>query len=350
MLVDKSMVTLSVFSIVFVVAVEYNRTDEGYTLGLFSDCQDSMKPAKIKSESLKKLYLVLVGERGNWTMFHYYRVKEIASHQDFDITKKTFLYIGGYWDSTTWGLGRTLGNIYKQLGYNVLLLDMLYFTTTYFTDSVRLMREVGKHGAEMLATLTTLGLNPTTLEIAGLSLGGQTMSFVAKNYRRITGQNVSMLIGMDTGGPCFRHLGPDNRLDPTDADFVLAIITNSEGFGIGTPVGHASFYVNGGEWQPGEISWLPCDIMCSHMRAYFLWISALINPGNLIAVHCDTVAQAKDGDCFDKKPLVTNTMDLTIDKSKPGIYYLRTSNRYPFGLGENGLKKKGKSVSYFRNY
>ncbi|XP_063382151.1 phospholipase A1 member A-like [Cydia fagiglandana] len=196
----------------------------------------------------------------------------------------------------------------------------------------------------MLAKLTDLGLDPKRLELVGYSLGGQAIGLTAKHYRQITGYNISSLTAVDPSGPCFRHLGPQDRLDPSDADFVLQITTNMDGFGIATPVGQVAIFVNGGEYQPGDLWLAPCLVLCSHGRAYFLWLSALMNPGIFIALQCDSVQQARDGDCYERQPRVTNTMDLFTDRSKPGIYYLHTFNRYPYGLGKRGLKRKDNEI------
>ncbi|XP_047993350.1 phospholipase A1 member A-like [Leguminivora glycinivorella] len=337
--------TIAYLSVIFFVAEAEENV--GFVQGLLSDCPGSWIPSRIKPESLRHLQLSVLGN-GNilsapWPKYNYYRVKEILRNPDFNVKNKTMLYVGGYWDSGTWGVGRLLGLLYKQMDYNVLLLETVYFTTTTFEKASRLMRPVGKHAAEMLAVLTKLGMDPKNLTICGISLGGQTVSFIAKDYRKITGQNISTIVALDAGGPCFRFLGPKQRLDPSDADFVIAIITNSDGFGMGTPVGTASFYVNGGEYQPGEISYMPCEIMCSHMRSYFVWISALMRPHRFIAVRCESVEKAKVGDCYDG-PLVTNTLDIYIDRSKPGIYYLATSNRWPYALGRRGLRKRSNNT------
>jgi pancreatic lipase-related protein 2 len=224
--------------------------------------------------------------------------------------------------------------------YWVYVVNSMFF----FLSAVRLTRPVGKHAAEMLANLTDLGLDPTKLELVGLSLGGQTMSFIAKNYREITGKNISSMTALDPTGSCFRNLGPDQRLDASDADFVVKVATNIDGYGLATPVGHVNFYVNGGEYQPGDIWFLPCGGLCSHIRSYFLWLSALLNPGLFKGIQCNSVQQARDADCYDIKPMVTNTLDLYVDRSKPGIYYLSTFNRYPYGLGEKGLKRNGETI------
>ncbi|XP_073946849.1 phospholipase A1 member A-like isoform X1 [Choristoneura fumiferana] len=339
---------LAVIFLVSVSAVNYDAAAEGYPVGFLAHCPGSWKPAVIKPKSLKSLYLSVMGPgnvlRAKWTPYDYYHAADIAKHPGFDMKKKTFIYVAGYLDATTLPLGRTMGEIYKKLGYNVLILDTVEFTARDFPVAVRFMRPIGFHVAEMLANLTSLGLDPKKLELVGLSLGGQTMSFIAKSYRQITGRNISSLVGLDPTGPCFRHLGPDQRLDPSDADFVLSVATNMDGFGIATPVGHITFYVNGGEYQPGDVWWLPCTIECSHVRSFFLWLSALNNPHTFIGIQCDTIQQARNNDCYDRTPTVTNTMDLYTDRTKPGIYYVATFNRYPYYLGQRGIKRKHEEI------
>lgn len=202
------------------------------------------------------------------------------------------------------------------------------------------MRPVGIHAAEMLANLTRIGLNPKKLEVIGLSLGAQTMSFIAKNYRLQTGMNISRLTGLDPSGPCFRNLGPEDRLDESDADFVDVVNTNIDGYGMGAPVGHVNFYVNGGEYQPNILIWLPCNILCSHIRSYTIWVAALQHPNTFIAMQCESVQHARERKCFDKTPSVTNVLGLKTDRSKKGVFYLGTYGAYPYFMGEKGLEKE----------
>ncbi|KAI8426025.1 hypothetical protein MSG28_004999 [Choristoneura fumiferana] len=96
----------------------------------------SWKPAVIKPKSLKSLYLSVMGPgnvlRAKWTPYDYYHAADIAKHPGFDMKKKTFIYVAGYLDATTLPLGRTMGEIYKKLGYNVLILDTVEFTARDF--------------------------------------------------------------------------------------------------------------------------------------------------------------------------------------------------------------------------
>lgn len=204
--------------------------------------------------------------------------------------------------------------------------------------AVRLLRPVGKRTAEMLAKLTTLGLDPKKLELLGISHGGQGISFIGKNFRQITGRNISRITSLDPSGPCFRRLGPEDRIDASDADLVDIIHTNSEGFGYAGAVGHVNFYVNGGEYQTGDILELPCTSMCSHVKAYLLWVAALTYPDSFLAFKCDTIQDARDRNCFNK-PQITNVLGPRTDANVQGIFYLATLNYYPYYLGKKGLEK-----------
>ncbi|XP_048005033.1 lipase member H-like [Leguminivora glycinivorella] len=327
-----------------VSAIEYSKVNQGISNGFLSDCPGSTKPAKIKHKSLEQLKLAVLGP-GNvllaqWSEYNYFQMKKLSKNPELDFTKKTIVYFPGYFETNVLPGPRTIGSLYKELGYNVLILDYFYFTVNHFPLAARMVRPVGKHVGEMLANLTTLGLDPKKLELVTFSLGGHAASFAAKNYRQLTGKNISAITALEPSGPCFRHLGPDQRLDPSDADFVFTVHSNIDAYGIATPLGHVSIFVNGGEYQPNEVWSIPCTIFCSHSKTYFLWMSALINPGIFVAMQCDSVQQARDGNCYERKPTVSNTMDIFVDKSKPGIYYLPTFNRYPYGLGTKGLKRE----------
>lgn len=201
----------------------------------------------------------------------------------------------------------------------------------------------------MLVNLTRTGLDPKKLEMVGLSLGGQTISFIAKHYRELTGVNITRLTGLDPAGPCFRNHGPEGRLDQSDADFVDIISTNIDGFGMAAPVGHVNYYVNGGEYQPGDVLWMPCNTLCSHVRSFTLWIAGLQNQDSFIGIQCDSVQDAREKNCYSRSPRVTNLMGLKTDRSKEGIFFLATDNNFPYALGEKGLKKENEFFSALMN-
>lgn len=200
------------------------------------------------------------------------------------------------------------------------------------------MRPVGKHVAEVLVQLSEAGLDPARLELLGFSLGGQTVSYIARNYQQMTGRNISKITALEPSGPCFRTLSPKERLDSSNADFVEVIHTNIDGFGMAARMGHVDIYVNGGEFQPSDVSMFPCTVTCSHFRVLSLWMSALKNPRKFVSLKCDSIQQARDADCYNRVPLETNLLGLSVDRRNHGIFYLSTDKVFPFYLGTKGLK------------
>nr|XP_049706707.1 lipase member H [Helicoverpa armigera] len=339
------MYRVCLFVIVFVcesVCMYSSKAMEGYPAGYLADCPGTTTPQPIPLSDLKYLTISLQ-TKGNilWPKpkYNYYQMKELAKDPHIDFKKKTVMYVGGFLDHPQLPFALTAGAVYKRMGYNVFLLDTNRFTTVAYPVAASNMRTIGKHVAEMLATLNKYGLNPQNLELVGLSLGAHTISFIAKNYRLQTGMNISRLTGLDPSGPCFRNLGPEDRLDQTDADFVDVVETNIDGYGMAAPVGHVNFYVNGGEFQPGDFFWVPCEVICSHIRSFTIWIAALMNPNSFIAMKCDSVQEARDKDCYDKNPVVTNLLGPNTDRNVQGIFYLATQNNFPYFLGLKGLER-----------
>lgn len=202
------------------------------------------------------------------------------------------------------------------------------------------MKPVGKHVAEILVKLTEAGLNPAKLELLGFSLGGHTISYIAKNYQQMSGRNISRLTALEPSGPCFRTLTSSERLDASDADFVDVIHTNIDGFGMATRMGHVDFYINGGEFQPSDINIYPCTTTCSHFRSLLLWVLALRNPNSFIAIKCDSIQDARNSNCYDRLPMETNVLGLNTNRNNSGIFYLATGLVLPFYLKEKGLSKE----------
>ncbi|XP_046968883.1 lipase member H-like [Vanessa cardui] len=314
---------------------------EGYPAGFLSDCPGSTKEAFINNGTLK--YLRIYVKNSNSSIrrkYNYFQTNELAKDPNIDFRKNTMLYVGGFLDSPFFPLASNMAASYENFGYNVLRLDTNTFTTVEYPQAARFMRPVGMHTAKMLADLTAQGLDPKKLEILGLSLGAHTASFIAKNYRLLTGMNISRITALDPAGACFRNLGPEDRLDKSDADFVETINTNIDEFGMAAPVGHVNFYVNGGENQPGELFWMMCTSFCSHVRAHAIWKTALRYRDSFVAIQCDSVQQARNKNCFDRRPVVTNVLGLNVNKTNEGIFYLATTNTYPYFLGKKGVKKE----------
>ncbi|XP_060802517.1 lipase member H-A [Amyelois transitella] len=329
-----------------------NKTVEGYPHGFIPDCPGSMKPAIISKQNLKfiEIYIsgvkVPIGKRNKYT---YDTMADMANDPTMDYSKRTLFYVGGYMDTINYPLGKTIEIYYKKRGYNVWILDSLRFMVLEYPVAVRFMRTLARHVAEMIVAVTqaNVGFDPKKFDLTGFSLGAQTMSYIAKFYRDMTGVKFSRVTALDPSGLCFRNRGPDERVDIEDADRVDTIMTNIDNWGSPAPVGHVNFYINGGEKQPGQVQWTKCDVGCCHFRAYFLNIAALENDDKFIGVKCNSVQEARENRCYDNQPLETNVIGFNTNFSKPGIYYVPTTNMFPYYLGKKGLKKGNDAFSVF---
>ncbi|KAL0822297.1 hypothetical protein ABMA28_004405 [Loxostege sticticalis] len=315
---------------------------EGYPAGYLGlvDCPNETAP--IPTQDLKHLFMIVRGANSTKKIsYNYNQTSLLAKDPYMDWSRKTIVYVSGYTGNPRASDATALEAHYIKLGYNVWCLDEFFFYMTKYSIAQVRVRQIAIYVGKMLADLTQPGLlDPAKVEMISMSLGAHVMSFIAKNYYQRTGKKIGRLIGLDPSGPCFRNKGPADRLDDSDADFVIAVMTNIDGHGIAAPIGHVNFYVNGGEYQVGDIPFIPCGNFCSHMKAYIYWLSALENPGRFIGVKCNSVQQARFRGCYDNVPMVTNIMGIKTDKSKPGIYYLSTKHSFPYYLGKKGLKEK----------
>lgn len=105
---------------------------------------------------------------------------------------------------------------------------------------------------------------------------------------------ISTIIGLDPAGPLFSERNINNRLDPTDAKYVHVIHTNDRLLGFGIKMGHADYYPNGGNSQPG------CGVdpagTCAHSRAYVYFAESL-NNNRFLSRLCSSYFNYKNGRC-----------------------------------------------------
>ncbi|CAM2119720.1 unnamed protein product [Caretta caretta] len=108
-----------------------------------------------------------------------------------------------------------------------------------------------KKVAEFLKTLIDQmladGASLDSVYMIGISLGAHISGFVGQLYNGKLGR----ITGLDPAGPLFNGKPPEERLDPTDAQFVDVIHSDIDGLGYREALGHIDFYANGGTDQPG---------------------------------------------------------------------------------------------------
>ncbi|MCC3591910.1 hypothetical protein [Microcoleus sp. PH2017_28_MFU_U_A] len=121
--------------------------------------------------------------------------------------------------------------------------NVLYFPSADKTQNV---------GNQLSAYLKNSGVDPNYTTLIGHSLGAHVAGFAASAYRQSTGKVINQIVGLDPAGPAFEGKGAGDRLDPTDANRVVAIHT-SQVLGYNDRLGTLDIYANKKEWyQPGQ--------------------------------------------------------------------------------------------------
>ena len=122
------------------------------------------------------------------------------------------------------------------------------------------------------------------------------------------------------------------RLNADSADYVECIYT---GLGILPPICQADFYVNKGTSQPGCKNFLGIDdVVCSHMRAVFLYAEAIENQEAFYGKSCSDVEEVYSGSC-NNEPGEFLGHAINEEKKVKGIFAVTTNQKSPFGRGRD---------------
>lgn len=197
-------------------------------------------------------------------------------------------------------------------------------------DKVKeLVPEIGSAIASYLDFLikpNPFGWHHVTL--IGHSLGAHIAAHVARNVKHGI---VSTIIGLDPAAPLFND--ETFRLNINDTEYVEIIHTNGKCYGIQEAFGHADFYVNGGNEQPG------CkDDNCHHQRAIELFAESLGDKNRLCANRCDS--QTELNIQMGGEP--NNNRGNIVKGTVNGKFCVRTAAHSTFGMGKKCIKKTHK--------
>lgn len=94
----------------------------------------------------------------------------------------------------------------------------------------------------------------SSIHLVGHSLGAHISGFAGKYLQNTLNESIPRITALDAAGPLFEEVWvtEDERLNPNDADLVVAIHTDGGQAGYSSDIGDIDFYPNGGTaLQPG---------------------------------------------------------------------------------------------------
>ncbi|XP_051635923.1 phospholipase A1 member A isoform X2 [Manacus candei] len=181
---------------------------------------------------------------------------------------------------------------------NVIAVDWVYGSTGAYPSAVENVTQLALSISQFISKLLALGVSRTSIHIIGVSLGAHVGGLVGHFH----GGQLGRITALDPAGPKYTRASPEERLDPGDALFVEAIHTDADNFGIRIPVGHIDYFVNGGKDQPGCPRFISAGynyLICDHMRAVHLYISALKHSCPIVGFPCASHQEFLNGHCLD---------------------------------------------------
>ncbi|NWI91833.1 LIPH Lipase, partial [Pitta sordida] len=222
-----------------------------------------------------------------------------APSEYLNVTKKTTFIVHGYrltGSAPVWILD-LVHLLLSVEDMNIILVDWNHGATTliynYASSKCKRVAEILK---KLIDEMLIEGASLDSMHMIGVSLGAHISGFVGQMF----GGALGRITGLDPAGPLYRGTPPSERLDPTDAQFVDVIHSDTDGLGYREALGHIDFYPNGGTDQPG----CPLTIFsgleyfkCDHQRSVFLFLSSLTQSCNITAYPCDSYRNYRNGKC-----------------------------------------------------
>lgn len=232
---------------------------------------------------------------------------QLLSHQvpfsnpHFNISSVTTFLIHGYRPTGSppvW-MKQFVEFLLNRHDMNVIVVDWNRGATNMnYWQVVKNTRKVANNLTDLIQKMKNNGANLNSIHMIGVSLGAHISGFTGANFNGTIGR----ITALDPAGPEFNGRPPEDRLDPSDAQFVEALHTDMDALGYRNLLGHIDYYANGGADQPG----CPKTILsgseyfkCDHQRSVFLYMSSVNGSCPITAYPCESYTDFQDGKCMD---------------------------------------------------
>ncbi|XP_075970546.1 pancreatic triacylglycerol lipase-like [Anticarsia gemmatalis] len=238
-------------------------------------------------------------------------------NSNFVASKVTVFLAHGWNGSGRNTMNTLLTEAFLQDGdVNVIVLDWSALANRSYNTAKGGTAAVGRGLGQFVNWLVNSGFAAyNRIHLVGFSLGGHLVG----NAGRQTGARVRRVTALDPAGPLWYR--DNERIVPTDAQYVEVMHTETATLGFSDPCGDADFYPNGGSSMPG--CWV---YSCSHSRAY-KYMASSVKHNHLLANECATLRDATRNRCTGSLYPMGNS---DLNKSRRGIFRVNTGKNYPY--------------------
>nr|XP_044627173.1 lipase member H isoform X2 [Equus asinus] len=188
---------------------------------------------------------------------------------NLNVTKKTTFLVHGFRPTGSppvW-IEDLVEGLLSVEDMNVVVVDWNRgATTVIYTHASNKTRKVARILKKFIDQMLAAGASLDDIYMIGVSLGAHISGFVGEMYNGQLGR----ITGLDPAGPLFNGRPPEDRLDPSDAQFVDVIHSDIDG-----------------------IQYFKCD----HQRSVYLFLSSLRENCAITAYPCDSYWDYRKGKC-----------------------------------------------------
>ncbi|XP_008274482.1 lipase member H [Stegastes partitus] len=224
----------------------------------------------------------------------------LTAHPQFNLSRPTTFIIHGYRPTGSppvW-VNHARELLLARKDTNVIVVDWNHGAAN--VNYIKAVENTHKAADNLTAFIQKMqdgGASLSSIHMIGISLGAHMSGFVGSSLNGTIGR----ITGLDPAGPLFTGKPPEERLDPTDAEFVDVLHTDIDALGFRQALGHIDFYANGGTDQPG----CPKTIFsggsyfkCDHQRSVLLYLDSVNWTCTTRAFPCSSYADFLDGKCL----------------------------------------------------